>query len=283
MRSRNDMPLVAETLAALQRQTVAHQLLVLDNDSTDGTVEEARKYTEHVFTVPKGEYVPGRVLNHAMAATAGEIVVFLNSDCTPADDRWLEELLNGFRDATGQNDPAIAAVFGRQRPRPNCRPLFAKDIEDTYGDGTRQRHWRHCFSMASSAVRRSAWQRKAFDETLLYSEDIDWTYRVRQSGQRIHYVPDSVVYHSHNYTLKQYYWRQYGEGMAEAFILPWSRWQRSFLRYSLLPYGRQVLSDARYCLGHGAVLAMFSSPVLRLAQLLGRRAGFSEGWKERGE
>jgi rhamnosyltransferase len=277
MRSHNDMPLIGETLTMVQQQNSAFELIVFDNDSIDGTVDEVRKYTSTVIHIPRGQYVPGSVLNKAMEASQGELVVFLNSDCTPRDEFWLESLLDGF---SGEK---VAAVFGRQIPRRDCSPLLAKDTEDTYGDGSRQKYWRHCFSMASSAIRRSVWEKMRFNEQIQYSEDIDWTWRVRQQGYSIAYVPESIVYHSHNYTLRQFYRRHFGEGKAEAAIFDWSPWEGSFLRYSLLPYSRQVLSDWRFCARRLMFGTMLYSPILRLSQLLGRRAGLKQGLKEKDE
>jgi rhamnosyltransferase len=276
MRSHNDMPVIAETLARLHEQDLPFHLVCLDNQSHDGTVVALRNYTDRIVNIPQGSYVPGRVLNLGMELSAGEKVVFLNSDCTPQDSQWLRNLLAGFG-----NDSNVAAVFGRQVPRPDCHPLLAKDTEDTYGDGSRQQYWRHCFSMASSAISRPAWESRKFDENLRYSEDIDWTWKMRQAGHEIRYVPDSVVMHSHNYTLQQFYSRHYGEGRAEASIFDWSSWEASFLRYSLLPCGRQVLADWKYSLSRGLLGPCLWSPLLRLAQMMGRRKGFEEGLKEK--
>jgi len=276
MRSHNDMPTIADTLARLHEQDCAFELICLDNESNDGTVEELRKYTDQIINIPKGTYVPGRVLNQGMEVAKSDWVVFLNSDCTPQNAQWLTNLLAGI----GEDD-RTAAVFGRQIPRPNCHPLLAKDTDDTYGDGSRQRFWKHCFSMASSAISRSVWESQRFNEDLGYSEDIDWTWRARQNGFFIKYVADSVVMHSHNYTLGQFYRRHYGEGRAEASIFEWSTWDSSLLRYSLLPCARQVLSDWKYCLGKGTPGGVLYSPALRLAQMLGRRKGFQAGRREK--
>jgi rhamnosyltransferase len=274
MRSHNDMPLIVETLRRLQTQRRPFVLTAFDNASSDGTLEEIRKYTDRIHHVPAGGYLPGRVLNQAMAETKGELVVFLNSDCTPQDDCVLDALVDGFTDEN------VAAVFGRQMPRPGCRPLMFKDTEDTYGDGSRQRFWRHCFSMAVSAIRRSVWERMPFKEDLQYSEDIDWTWRARGRGYEIRYVAAARVMHSHNYTLRQFYKRHFGEGRAEARIFEWSPWERSLVRYSLLPYLRQVASDWKYCAANRQVGEALYSPVLRMAQLAGRRRGFASSWRE---
>ncbi|MGD9819256.1 MAG: glycosyltransferase family 2 protein [Desulfomonilaceae bacterium] len=278
MRSHNDMPIISQTLQKLHEQTQSFELLCLDNESGDGTVNELRKYASRIVNIPKGTYIPGRVLNLGMELSSGSHVVFLNSDCTPQNSSWLENLLAGF--GTDEN---VAAVFGRQIPRPDCKPLFAKDTEDTYGDGSRQKYWRHCFSMASSAISRAVWEKDRFNEHIQYSEDVDWTWRARQKGYSIKYVPESIVTHSHNYTLKQFYKRHYGEGKAEAIIFDWTPWESSIVRYSLAPYARQMLSDWKYCLRNRCLSGVFASPVLRLYQMLGRRKGFKEGIKEKSQ
>jgi rhamnosyltransferase len=134
--------------------------------------------------------------------------------------------------------------------------------------------------MAVSAIRRSVWNEMPFREDIHYSEDIDWTWRARQRGYEIRYVAGAMVMHSHNYTLRQFYKRHFGEGRAEARIFEWTPWDRSLVRYSLLPYVRQVASDWRYCAAKLDLGEALRSPVLRMAQLAGRRRGFWAGWRE---
>ena len=274
LRSHNDMPLIGRTLAALAAQDLPHRLLVLDNASTDGTRQAAEKYADRIIDIAKGAYLPGRVLNTAMHETDGDRVVFLNSDCEPEDPRWLGLLFAGL------DDPDVAAAFGRQDPRPGCSPLMAKDTLLTFGDGALQARWRHCFSMASSCIRRSVWEAMPFSWTLKYSEDIDWTWRARRAGWEIHYVAGAGVLHSHNYSLAQLRKRQYGEGYAEAEIFEWDPEKSSFLRFSLLPWGKSVLSDAVWCLKRLKLSAALSSPVVRGAMAAGRRAGFQDGTRD---
>lgn len=261
----------------IRRQCVPCRLIVFDNASTDGTTEAVQRVADTVVNVPAGEYVPGRVLNCAMDISDGELVVFVNSDCTPCNKHWLAKLLAGF---TG---PDVAAVFGRQLPRENCKALFARDTESTFGDGHGQAAWRHCFSMAAAGIRRSVWLDMRFNEALQYSEDIEWTWRASEAGYQVRYIPQALAVHSENYSLAKLYRRQYGEGKAEATIFPWSRWRRSVLRYSLMPCTRQVLGDIRYCLGRGAFREALNSPVVRAVQSAGRLAGLHAGLREAGK
>ena len=274
MRSRNDGALVGATLAGIKGQRMGNRLVVFDNASTDGSLEIIGQYADEIVAVPEGQYVPGRVLNDAMRRTTSPFVVFVNSDCTPLDDRWLETLLSGF------DSEDVVATFGQQVPRPDCWPLFAKDTVDTFGDGARQKYWRHCFSMASSAIRRSAWERSPFREDLKYSEDVDWTWRQRQMGGVIRYAPESRVYHSHNYTLAQWRKRQFGEGYAESTIFEWQPWEESLLRYSVMPLARQILSDVRYGIRSGQWRCLWDTVPMRWVQMMGRREGFLQGRRD---
>lgn len=271
MRSRNDIAHLGSTLRALAMQAQPFNLISFDNASTDGSRELVSTTASRIVDVPDGAYIPGRVLNRAMAESTSDIVVFLNADCEPFDENWLASLLQPFQ------DPRVGATFGRQLPRPDCLPLAAFDTEATYGDGSRQAVWRHCFSMASCAVRRSAWEQVQFDESLSYSEDIAWSWNLRQAGWSIEYVAESCVYHSHNYSREQWKKRQYGEGRAEAQIFSWSAWQSTFLRYSLLPFAKQVMRDLRHCMEHRQWAAITSIPGYRYAQMVGRRRGFLDG------
>lgn len=272
VRANNDLPLIEYTLNELAKQDAEIRLAAFDNASTDGTLEMLEKHGANIHHVPKGTYIPGCVINDAMEATESEIVVFINSDCIPQSTDALSNLVRAI-----EKDTNNAAAFGRQIPHPDCWSLYAKDTEDTYGDGSRHKYWKNCFSMAFSAVRRSVWQELPFRTDIQYSEDIDWTWRARQKGFNIQYAAECAVMHSHNYTWKQFYKRQFGEGKADAQIFEWTPWEKTWWRYSVLPFGRQCLSDARYFLARGKFLSLPSSPYLRTAQLLGRWNGFQEG------
>ncbi len=273
MRSRNEGAHVFKTLEALRRQTLPHRLIVLDNHSTDGTAAALATAADLVIAIPEGGYVPGQVLNLGAALAKTETIVFLNADCTPERSDLLERLHLAVLDAN------VGAVFGRQITRSGCHPLQVRDTEEAFGDGSGQARFDHFFSMAVSAVRTSAWRKVPFDEGLSYSEDIDWSWRVRRSGLDVRYVPQAVARHSHDYTLPQWYRRHRGEGKAEARIFDWTRWRKSLLRYSVLPFFAQLARDWRYVIPRGNLGTAFYAPFYRMSQALGRRKGFVEGLK----
>ncbi len=279
MRSFNDIDVIEDTLRALMAQSYGNfELWNFDSRSTDGTLDVIRDFNvpERIRLNDSRTYVPGRILNEAVAATSGRIIVFLNSDATPADNRWLERLIKPF------SDPATGAVFGRQRARPDCRSLFVKDTERAFGDGSIASQWVHFFSMANSAIRRDLAERIPFDTRIQYSEDIDWSYRIRGQGNRIVYVPDAVAVHSHNYDLAQSWKRHFGEGKAEAWIFRQGELGSSVFRYCLAPCAMEILRDWRWAVRHRSWDAIGHSVPLRTVQKFARWRGLRAGRREYG-
>lgn len=274
MRSYNDIGVIRETLEMVQRQTYPRWTLWnFDSSSTDGTYEVIQAFNapERIIRNDPKVYNPGKVLNEAVARVGGDIVVFLNSDATPERADWLERLIVPLR------DPSVGAVYGRQTARPDCRALFRKDTERAYGDGREAAGWVHFFSMANSAARREVLEDFPFETRVQYSEDIEWSYRLRKAGFQIRYVPDAAAMHSHNYRLGQAYRRQFGEGKAEAWIFRDGEINQSLLRYLVLPLGMEVLRDMRWAVRERSLDAAMHSLPLRVVQKWGRWRGLREG------
>ena len=274
MRSFNDAAVIEQTLRQVERQTYRDfELWNFDSSSTDGTLDIIRRHNvpERILLNDSSRYNPGRVLNEAVAATRADYVVFLNSDATPCDERWLERLIEPL------SDPSVGAVFGRQTARPDCRPLFVRDTERAYGDGATASRWVHFFSMANAAARREVLAGNPFETCIQYSEDIDWSYRLRRRGLENRYVADAGVVHSHNYSLRQSLKRHFGEGMAEAWIFRRGELRTNFLRYCLGPFGMEVLRDLAWALRSGSLDAALHSVPLRAVQKWGRWKGYRAG------
>jgi len=274
MRSCNDSDVIRGTLEMVRAQTYNnYELWNFDSTSTDGTLEIIREYNkpERILLNDPASYNPGRVLNASVAATYGEVLVFLNSDATPQSNDWLARLIAPLQ------DPGTGACYGRQMPRSDCRSLFIKDTERAFGDGSTAAGWLHFFSMANSAVRRDLLEKYPFETDIQFSEDIEWSWRMRNLGHRIVYVPEAAAMHSHNYSLRQSYRRHFGEGKAEAWIFRHGELRTSFLRYFLLPLGREILRDLHWALQHASLDALLHSLPLRTVQKWGRWHGLQAG------
>jgi rhamnosyltransferase len=131
--------------------------------------------------------------------------------------------------------------------------------------------------VANAAARREVLLEYPFETRVQYSEDIDWSFRLRKAGLQIVYVPEAAATHSHNYTLAQSYKRQFGEGKVDAWIFREHEVSASFLHCMLLPAGMEVLRDVVWAARTRSLDAALHSLPLRLTQKWGRWCGLLEG------
>jgi rhamnosyltransferase len=275
MRSFNEAWALGDTLAMLRGQVgPTWELIVIDSGSTDGSVEMIRAFQPaHFIQIKSSEYVPGRVMNHGMRLAQSERVIFLNADATPANEHWLKPLADELL------APKVAAVFGRQIPRPDCRAVFACDYDRCFGPRRESASWDHFFSMVSSGLRKDIWSRRGFRENIQYAEDDEYTRWAKSEGFEIVYCAESIAIHSHNYTAPQAYKRAFGDAKALAATWPGARGEFNFPKTVALGWASDFRRDVAYCLRAKRLGELPHAARIRWNQRLGRLRGFQDGWK----
>jgi len=183
------------------------EIIVIDSGSRDGTVEEARRRAAAVIEIAPAEFDHGGTRNRAVRTATGEIFVFLPQDALPADGDFLGQLTGGL----GKPGEADAA-YGRQMAAPGADPIEAFSRFFNYppessvrtGADLAVQGVRACFfSNTASAVTRGAFERLGgFESPILTNEDMEFAYRLLDSGGTIAYRPGAVVYHSHSRGLR---------------------------------------------------------------------------------
>lgn len=269
MRSRNNVDIIDKTLRGVFEQSFKNfEVINFDNASNDGTIEKIKQFNTKIVSIPEGSYIPGKVLNMAIEQCNSEIIVFLNSDCVPLNKHWLEILVKPFEDLS------VGAVFSRQIPGKDVLPIIQIDTARAFGDGEEHKKWEHFFSMASSAIRKKVWVNDYFDEEMLVSEDMEWSYRIKRKGYKVVYAKDSMVEHYHNYSIKQLYHRHFKEGIDSVKIFTVSGSKLNlFIKVFLLPFVYSIIRDSRYLIKHFRSIDVFITPVYRLVLLWGRFMG----------
>lgn len=274
MRSFNEAWALRETLQGLAAQNFKEwELIAIDSGSTDGSVEILRQFQpRHLIEIPHRDYNPARVMNHGMEIASSNFGIFLNADATPQGSDWLGPLVNALL------DPRVAAVFGRQIPRPDCQAVFAHDYERCFGPKRESSSWEHFFSMASSGIRKDIWEKRGFNVQMQYSEDDEYTRWCRAQGYRVDHVPESVVMHSHNYTAAQAWKRSFGEGRALAAVCTGPGARPAWWRHALVGWVRDARRDFEFCRRTGRLSEWPHALRIRWQQRTGSLAGFREGW-----
>jgi rhamnosyltransferase len=206
--------LLAATLKALARQTVEHELLICDSQSSDSSVATARAYGARVVQIARTRFTHGGARNLLMREANGANVALLTQDSEPADERWLARLLEGL-----ELSEDVAIVYGPYRPRPDASVAVRLELQRWFASlsphGTRQVERlpayerslpgaafvgaRGFFTDANACISRAAWERVPFRD-LPYAEDRALALDMLRAGYAKAYVPDAAVFHSHSYT-----------------------------------------------------------------------------------
>lgn len=119
-----------QILSALERQRYAGErsVLVIDSGSTDSTLTIVARHKDvALHTIPNAEFGHGKTRNLAATLATGDIVAYLTHDAVPAYEHWLSALVQPMVD-----DERVAAVVGKQVPRPGCPPVLKYDIQRVF-------------------------------------------------------------------------------------------------------------------------------------------------------
>ena len=203
-----------------QRLDRPFELLVIDSGSTDGTAEFLRRQPVRLIEIASRDYNHGRTRGMAVSEAAGEVVVLTVQDAVPADEYWLQRLVDCFY------APDVAGAYCRQIPRPDANPFARSRLKRWLATGTQSRVQhidnraefdalppleklsRIGFDNVSSAVRTSVARAIPFRDCE-FGEDLDWSLRVLLAGHRIVYEPRAAVIHSHNRSIRDEFRRVY--------------------------------------------------------------------------
>jgi GT2 family glycosyltransferase len=252
------LPRLKGLLASLEQQTADHQVVVVDNGSSDGTAAAVQTLFPRVEVICLQENVGfGRAVNLGIRHTSGDIVVLLNNDCS-CDSDFVAEI-------TAAIDPREGCVMAAGV----LRDASSSDLIDTAGmvldstlsvfdylSGEPVTRLDHevpdpigpC--AAAAAFDRAAFlEAGGFDENLFaYWEDVDLVLQLRLLGARCTLAKNARGVHAHSATLGSGSARKnYLMGFGRGYVL--RKW--SALSPSQLP--RIVARDAVICLGQAVV------------------------------
>ena len=201
---------IERCLNALERQTVSHEVIVVDNGSKDESCALIRESYSKVCLIEHQENIGFSAANNAGAAVArGDYLAFLNNDTEAAPD-WLEALRNGLDENPSSGFAASRIVY---LDDPSTLDS-AGDVVTLWGGAFKRGHGTPAADMAQPADVFSACgaaclfrqevfkQVGGFDEAFfLVFEDVDLSYRTQLLGYRCQYVPSAVVAHVGSATL----------------------------------------------------------------------------------
>lgn len=200
----------------------ASEVVVVDNNSSDGSVEMVRsKYPWVTLLANKANVGYGAAANQAIANSTARYVVLLNSDTRlqPGSLKALSHYLDQHPRAAivgprleGSDGTLQASCYPFPTPldtfleNSTCAVFFGRLIR-RYVPGIRGLYWRTWshdsprivpwLKGAALAIRREAFNAVGgFDESFfLYFEDADLCCRMKNAGWQVHFAPVTTVVH----------------------------------------------------------------------------------------
>lgn len=191
---------------------VAHEIIVVDNASSDGSSEMVKERFPAVRLIENPENRGfGAANNQALRIMAGKYALLLNSDAMLTENAVAElmacmekrpgaamacgQLLNA--DGSRQNSiaafptlltltanmPILEYLFPRRFP--GKRQTYSEPVEVDSGVGA-------CLMVRREAIAAVG----MFDERyFFFFEETDWAYRMRRAGWKVLHVPTAFIYH----------------------------------------------------------------------------------------
>lgn len=184
IRNRNELETLEQVFAALEQQTSPHEIVLVDNESTDGSLEFATQRGAKIVTVATADFTYGGSLNAGMAATSHERVVVLSAHSVPVGHRFLEDATAPF---IAPDVAAVRLLRADKTPElsrwPARTAIGGSDVAQLVAHGP---------VASGCAFRRSVWAGLPFDDTVDSDEDKVWAIAAAAAGHRV--APASAVY-----------------------------------------------------------------------------------------
>jgi rhamnosyltransferase len=193
--------------AALKAQSARlDQVIVIDSESTDATVQLAEQEGFRVVRIARRDFGHGitRQLAASLAPDA-EVLVYMTQDAVLANTQALDALLRPFE------DDRVGAVYGRQLPREGAGHIEAHARVFNYPATSEVRSMENARHRGFKAIFFSnsfgAYRRKALEEVGGFPKDVNFgedtvvAGHLLLAGWKIAYAADAEVYHSHSYSI----------------------------------------------------------------------------------
>ncbi len=200
---------------ALLMQTLPPaEIVVVDSESDDDAIQQAKECDQvRVIKIKRTEFDHGGTRDMAIRACTTPVVVMMTQDALPEGVQCIEKLLEPLVEPNG------AAVCARQVAYDNATAAEKAVREFRYPDTScvwnkeeikQKGIASYLLSDVCTAYRVSAYEAVGgFKNPIITNEDMLIAADFLDAGYKLAYQAEAVVRHSHHYTLKQEYRRNY--------------------------------------------------------------------------
>ena len=194
----------------MQKKVKINKIRYVLTESKDNTEEYLKNNNIESKKIKKSEFSHSLVREKEAMESVSDVVAFVTQDVVIDDELWLYNLTKDI----GKDN--IVAAYSRQVTKYNNIEKYTRESNYpaqskvvSQDDISKLGLKTFFFSDESSAIDTNIFKKlNGYDgKNLPISEDMYIAYKIINNGYKIKYCSESVVYHSHNFTLKEVYER----------------------------------------------------------------------------
>lgn len=216
-----------ELIEKLENQTFPVQQIIIMNTEEkyfEALIYENRKFKKYsnvrTHHLSKKEFDHGKTRRDGVKKSDADIFVMMTQDAIPKDLSLIEKLVKALEEED------IAAAYARQLPKEDCSEAekFMRQFNypsqsrvKSIGDLEELGIKTYFCSNVCCAYKRDIYDKLGgFVKHAIFNEDMVYAAKAMKEGYRIAYVAEAEVLHSHNYTCKQQFQRNFDLGVSQA-------------------------------------------------------------------
>ncbi len=173
-----------------------------------------------VYHLSKKEFDHGLTRCIGVSKSDAEVFLMMTQDAIPVDEQLTANLMKSLEQEN------VAAAYGRQMAKDDCNLIERYTRSFNYPDTSTVKSQEdleqlgiktYFCSNVCCMYRREDYDRLGgFVKHAIFNEDMLYAAKVIQSGKKIAYAAEAKVFHSHNYTGKQQFQRNFDLGVSHA-------------------------------------------------------------------
>lgn len=210
-------------IGRLQKQEYPIHKIIIINTRTDIFPEELDRsnYEIEITHIEPNQFDHGGTRNMGAGMSDADIVVYMTQDAIPVDEKLIGTFAKIF-----EENPDIGIAYGRQLPREECNIIerytrrfnypeksLIKTKEDLPKLGIKTFF---CSDVCAAYRRNYLLSAGGFENPTIFNEDMIFAGKRIYAGDKVAYVAEAKVIHSHNYTGRQQFHRNFDLAVSQA-------------------------------------------------------------------
>ena len=210
-------------IVRLQKQEYPIHKIIIINTRTDIFPKELDRsnYEIEITHIEPDQFDHGGTRNMGAGMSDADIVVYMTQDAIPVDEKLIGTFAKIF-----EENPDIGIAYGRQLPREECNIIerytrrfnypeksLIKTKEDLPRLGIKTFF---CSDVCAAYRRNYLLSAGGFEDPTIFNEDMIFAGKRIYAGDKVAYVAEAKVIHSHNYTGRQQFHRNFDLAVSQA-------------------------------------------------------------------